>query len=95
MATAKPKTTKIEAPTLEEVVIAEAVEEALIEDVIEEVVEAVIEAIPEALVEEPVESVLEAPQAPVEPATPQEKVPFVGDQRSWHGAQFNQNRMSL
>ena len=63
MATAKPKTTKIEAPTLEEVVIAEAVEETLIEDVIEEVVEAVIEELP---VEEPVavessETLLEAP----------------------------------
>ena len=69
MATAKPKTTKIEAPTLEEVVIAEAVEEAL--------------------VEEPVESVLEAPQAPVEEATPL-ATPF-GSTPIWHGAMTGQN----
>ena len=89
MATTKPKTIKEETP----------IEEApqVLDDVLQEEVEevAIVEAIPEALVEEPVESVLEAPQAPVEPATPQEKVPFVGDQRSWHGAQLNQNRMSL
>ena len=88
MATTKPKTIKEETP----------IEEApqVLDDVLQEEVEevAIVEAIPEALVEEPVESVLEAPQAPVEPATPQEKVPFVGDQRSWHGAQLNQNRMS-
>ena len=98
MATAKPKTTKIEAPIeeakLEEVVLAEAVEEALIEDVIEEVVEAVIEELP---VEEPVavEVILDTPQTPVEEAIIQEKVPFVGDQRTWHGAQLGQNRMNL
>ena len=89
MATTKPKTIKEETP----------IEEApqVLDDVLQEEVEevAVIEAIPEVVAEEPVESVLEAPQAPVEPATPQEKVPFVGDQRSWHGAQLNQNRMSL
>ena len=89
MATTKPKTIKEETP----------IEEApqVLDDVLQEEVEevAIVEAIPEALVEEPVESVLEAPQAPVEPATPQEKVPFVGDQRSWHGAQLNQNRLSL
>ena len=72
MATAKPKTTKIEAPKLEEVVIAEAVEEALIEEPVA------------------VEVILDTPQAPVEEVTIQEKVPFIGDQRTWHGAQTSQ-----
>ena len=91
MATAKPKTTKIEAPieeaTLEEVVLAEAVEEALIEDVIEEVVEAVIEELP---VEEPVavEVILDTPQASVEEVTPQ-VVPSA-NQPIWYGAMTGQ-----
>ena len=86
MATAKPKTTKIEAP-IEEVVIAEAVEEALIEDVIEEVVEAVIEELP---VEEPVavEVILDTPQASVEEVTPQ-VVPSA-NQPIWYGAMTGQ-----
>ena len=89
MATTKPKTIKEETPVEEAPQVLDDVRQEEVEEV------AIVEAIPEALVEEPVESVLEAPQAPVEPATPQEKVPFVGDQRSWHGAQLNQNRMSL
>ena len=90
MATAKPKTTKIEAPIeealqdlsdvlqeevkLEEVVIAEAVEEALVEEVIEEPVV--------------VEAIVETPQAPVETVTPQ-AIPF-GSQPIWHGAMTGQ-----
>lgn len=82
MATAKPKTTKIEAP----------IEEALqgLSDVLQE----------EILVEEPVvvEEPVEVPVAPVEAVTeesvvqevPTEKIPFVGDQRTWHGAQTSQ-----
>ena len=91
MATAKPKTTKIEAPIeeakLEEVVLAEAVEEALIQDVIEEVVEAVIEELP---VEEPVavEVILDTPQASVEEVTPL-AAPF-GSTPIWYGAMTGQ-----
>ena len=92
MATAKPKTTKIEAPIeeakLEEVVIAEAVEEALIEDVIEEVVEVVLEELP---VEEPlaVEVILDTPQASVEEVTPQ-IVPSAA-KPIWYGAMTGQH----
>jgi len=80
MATAKPKTTKIEAP----------IEEALqgLSDVLQE----------EILVEEPVvvEEPVEVPVAPVEAVTEEpvveapEKIPFIGDQRTWHGAQTSQ-----
>ena len=86
MATAKPKTTKIEAP----------IEEALqgLSDVLQE--EILVEE-PE-VVEEPVEEPVEVPVAPVEAVTeesvvqevPTEKIPFVGDQRTWHGAQTSQ-----
>ena len=86
MATAKPKTTKIEAP----------IEEALqgLSDVLQEeakVEEVVIaEAVEEALVEEPVavEAIVETPQAPVETVTPQ-AIPF-GSQPIWHGAMTGQ-----
>jgi len=86
MATAKPKTTKIEAP----------IEEALqgLSDVLQEeakVEEVVIaEAVEEALVEEPVavEAIVEASQAPVEEVTPQ-AIPF-GSQPIWHGAMTGQ-----
>jgi len=80
MATAKPKTTKIEAP----------IEEALqgLSDVLQE----------EILVEEPVvvEEPVEVPVAPVEAPVEEpvveapEKIPFIGDQRTWHGAQTSQ-----
>jgi len=86
MATAKPKTTKIEAP----------IEEALqgLSDVLQEeakVEEVVIaEAVEEALVEEPVavEAIVEASQAPVEEVTPP-VAPF-GSQPIWHGAMTGQ-----
>ena len=81
MATAKPKTTKIEAP----------IEEALqgLSDVLQEEV-VIAEAVEEALVEEPVvvEAIVETPQAPVEEVTPQ-AIPF-GSQPIWHGAMTGQ-----
>ena len=91
MATAKPKTTKIEAPIeealqdlsdvlqeeakLEEVIIAEAVEEALVEDL---------------PVEEPVavEAIVEAPQSSVEAVTSQ--VLPLPNQPIWYGAMTGQ-----
>jgi len=100
MTTAKPKTTKIEAPIeealqdlsdvlqeeakLEEVVIAEAVEEALVE---EPIVEEVIEELP---VEEPVvvESIVEAPQSSVGALTSQ-TLPLP-NQPIWYGAMTSQ-----
>jgi len=86
MATAKPKTTKIEAP----------IEEALqdLSDVLQEEVKleevVIAEAVEEALVEEPVvvEAIVETPQAPVETVTPQ-AIPF-GSQPIWHGAMTGQ-----
>ena len=81
MATAKPKTTKIEAP----------IEESLqdLSDVLQEEV-VIAEAVEEALVEEPVavEAIVEASQAPVEEVTPQ-AIPF-GSQPIWHGAMTGQ-----
>jgi len=81
MATAKPKTTKIEAP----------IEESLqdLSDVLQEEV-VIAEAVEEALVEEPVvvEAIVETPQAPVEEVTPQ-AIPF-GSQPIWHGAMTGQ-----
>ena len=95
MATAKPKTTKIEAPIeealqglsdvlQEEVVIAEAVEEALI---VEPIVEEAIEELP---VEEPVvvEAIVEAPQSSVEAVTSQ-TLPLP-NQPIWYGAMTGQ-----
>ena len=95
MATAKPKTTKIEAPIeealqglsdvlQEEVVIAEAVEEALI---VEPIVEEAIEELP---VEEPVvvEAIVEAPQSSVEAVTSQ-TLPLP-NQPIWYGAMTSQ-----
>ena len=95
MATAKPKTTKIEAPIeealqglsdvlQEEVVIAEAVEEALI---VEPIVEEAIEELP---VEEPVvvEAIVEAPQSSVEAVTSQ--VLPLPNQPIWYGAMTGQ-----
>jgi hypothetical protein len=99
MATAKPKTTKIEAPIeealqglsdvlQEEVVIAEAVEEALVEEpVVEPIVEEAIEELP---VEEPVvvEAIVEAPQSSVEAVTSQ-TLPLP-NQPIWYGAMTSQ-----
>jgi len=86
MTTAKPKTTKIETP-IEEALqgLSDVLQE---EDKVEEVV--IAEAVEEALVEEPVavEAIVEAPQAPVETATPQ-AIPF-GSQPIWYGAMTGQ-----
>jgi len=65
---------------------------------VEEAVEAVVEAPEEPTVEEIVEEPVEAPVAPLEAVTeepvvqevPAAKTPFVGDQRTWHGAQTGQ-----
>ena len=85
MATAKPKTTKIETPVEEALQGLSDVlqEEILVEEpvVVEEPVEVPVASV-EAPVEEPVVTapVVEAP----------EKIPFIGDQRTWHGAQTSQ-----
>jgi len=82
MATATPKT--IKKP------LAETPEEVVVESVVEAPEEPTVEAIVEEPVEAPVAPLEAVTEEPVVQEVPAAKTPFVGDQRTWHGAQTGQ-----
>jgi hypothetical protein len=100
MATAKPTSTAKKAPAEKivepEVATAEVVEEVAVEAIEEPTVapEPVVETVPvEEAPIEVVEEPVEALEAPVEAAS-DKPVPFVGDLRLFHGAQYGQRLTS-